>query len=226
MGNSVKPRRRRGGLRAGATFGLALLLVGFVGALLAGPSAHASSAVANQFALADKCTPPTNPYGSSTTIADCNSSTTVAEADVTLAIKYDSGQVEWSACVSRSASGSTVSLYINGSLEDSSQVGSKGCTPSKTFALCLKAGDYNATAVDQPYGSASQVLRVRDSGCANPTVLSATAGLNGSGSGTTGHRGGLAFTGANIALLIIAAAALMTLGTVIVKMARQRQNAG
>lgn len=226
MGKSVEPRRRRGDLRAVVTFGLVLLVIGFVGALLAGPSARASSAATNQFALADKCTPPTNPYGSSTTIADCEASTTVREAGVTLAIKYDSGQVEWSSCVSRSAGGSTVYLYINGSLEDTSVVASDGCTPSKTFALCLKAGDYNATAVDQPYGSATQSLDVRDSGCASPTVLSATAGLNGSGSGTTGQRGGLAFTGANIALLIIAAAALLTLGIVIVKMARRRQNAG
>ena len=226
MGNSVEPLKRRGGLRAVATLGLALLLVGFVAALLAGPSAHASSAVANQFVLAEKCTPPTNPYGSSTTIADCGTSTTVGEARVTLSIKYHSGEIDWRACVGRSASGSTVQLYINGSPEDSSQVAADGCTPSKTFALCLKAGDYNATAVDQPYGQASEVLRVKNSGCASPTVLSATSGLNGSANGTGGQAGGLAFTGADIALLVIAAAALMIVGTVIVKVARQRRSAG
>ena len=225
MGNSVEPRRGLSGLRAVTTFGMGLLLLGFLGAVLTGPSARASSAVPGQFALADDCTPPTNPYGSSTTIADCEPSTTVGEAEVTLAIKYDSGQVEWSACVSPSASGSAVQLYINGSLEDSSPVASNGCTASKTFALCLKAGDYNATAVDQPYGQASRVLEVKDSGCADPTALAATAGLNGSASGTSGHTGGLAFTGAHITLLIVAAGALIGLGIIIVKMARQRQKA-
>lgn len=225
MGNSVEPRRHRAGLRALGTLGLSLILVGFVGALLTGTSAHASSTVASQFASADKCTPPTNPYGSSTTIADCETSTTVREVDVTLAIRYDSGQIEWSACVGRSASGSAVQLYINGSLEDSSQVASNGCTPTKTFALCLNAGDYNATAVDQPYGSATKTLEVKHSGCANPTVLSATSGLTGSGTAASRHSGGLAFTGANITLLVIAAAALLILGIVIVKMARQRHTA-
>ncbi|HEX4863158.1 MAG TPA: hypothetical protein VFV02_03745, partial [Acidimicrobiales bacterium] len=224
MGNSVEPLKRRGRLRGVATVGLALLLVGFVAQLLAGPSAHASPGAADQFALADKkCTPPTNPYGSSTTIADCGTTTTVGEANVTLSISYNSGRIRWRACVSQSATGSTVQLYINGSPEDSSQVVGNGCTPNNNFALCLRAGRYNATAVDEPYGQASQVLEVRDSGCANPTVLSATSGLNGTGNGTARRAGGLAFTGADIALLVIAAAALMILGTVIVKMARQRR---
>jgi hypothetical protein len=201
-----------------------LVLVGFVLSLLVGPSAHASTGLTNRFA-ADRCTPPTNPYGSSTTIAECGTTTTVAQATITLTISYKSGVVDWRACVSERAEGSTVQLYINGSLEDSSQITSDRCTPKKDLALCLRPGSYNATAVDQPYGQGSAVLRVDESGCSNPAVLAATAAVNGSGGTATGHSGGLAFTGADIALMVIAAAALITIGIVIVKMTRQRQSA-
>ena len=225
MRNSVKPLPRPEPFRVFLRLGLSLLVVGFVAALLAGPSAHATSRIVNHSLLGDECTPQTNPYGSSTTIADCVTSTTGPAATVTLTISYRSGEVSWSACIGSSASGSTVQLYINGSLEDSSQVASNGCTPGKEFALCLQTGSYNAVAVDQPYGQASAVLRVEDSGCASPAVLSATAGVGGSG-GTARHSGGLAFTGADIALLVIAAVALMTVGTAIVKMTKHRRAAG
>ena len=226
MGNSVEPLRRSGGLRAVAKVALALVVGGFVAALLAGPSAHATSRPADQLPLRSDCTPPTNPYGSSTTIADCGTSTTEAPATVSLTVRYDSGVVEWRSCVSSSASGSTVQLYINGSLEDSSQIESNGCTPQKDLALCLQPGDYNATAVDQPYGQASEVFRVRDSGCASPVALAATAQVEGSQGSASGHTGGLAFTGADIALLAIAAGALMIVGMFIVRMTRQRKSAG
>ena len=47
-----------------------------------------------------------------------------------------------------------------------------------------------------------------------------------SGNGGTGPSGGSAFTGSDIGLLVIAAAALLTIRMVIVKMSRQRQHAG
>ena len=129
-----------------------------------------------------------------------------------------------------SAAGSTVQLYLNGQQLGSSQVASSGCTPTNNLAICLASGTYTATAVDQPYGEASQSFTVQDSGCPNPTSLTASAGQSGSGSnsgssatpGGAARQGALAFTGVDIALLVTGAAGLMIIGYGIVRMTRRR----
>ena len=232
MSNTGEPGMRarvRGRL---GTLGLVALAAAFVAAIFAGSVAHAAPNLSQQ-AAGSGCTPPTNPYGSATTIADCNTTTTAAQATLTLSVSYQSGHLTWKVCVEASAVGSSVQIYLNGQQVDSSQVAASGCTPTNNLAICLASGTYTATAVDQPYGETSQSFTVQESGCSNPTSLTASAGQSGSGAGNSGsgaasggaHQGALAFTGADIALLVIGAAALMTIGYGIVRTTRRRRPA-
>lgn len=219
LADSVEPVRRVTSVRRVAALGLAVLAAGFLAAVFTTSPAHASPRVGAQ-----TCTPPTNAYGSSTTIADCGSTTTSSvPANVTLTISYGSGHVMWKACAGAAAQGSTAQLYIDGNQESSAQVNGSGCTPENNLALCLAPATYNATAVDQPYGEASQSFTVSDSGCSNPTVLAGSGAATGSGSG--GGHSTLAFTGSDIALMVVGALMLITVGLYTVRMARQRGRA-
>lgn len=234
MANSVDPGRATVYRRAG-TLLLAMLAFGFVGAILAGTSARANPGTLSQTAPTH-CTPPTNPYNTSTTVATCGTTTTVGQATITLSASYRSGHLKWRECAGQPASGSAVELWLGrqggGSAQpvDSSQIGSSGCTPDSNLAICLASDSYTATGVVQGYGQASQSFTVQKSGCQNPTTLTASAGQTGSGAGHDGsvsagtHRGFLAFTGANVAVMAIGALALLALGYALVKLSRQRRH--
>jgi hypothetical protein len=229
VANWADPVKRATSARRAATLLVGLLTLGFVGIVLAGPSARANPGSLNQTAPTH-CTPPTNPYNTSTTVATCGTTTTVSPATVTLTVTYQSGHVKWQACVNRSAAGSSVQLYIgqqgSGSAQpvDSSTINGSGCTPQGNVALCLAQGSYTATAVDQPYGQASRSFEVQNSGCRNPTTLAGSAGQVGSGSASGNHSGSLAFTGADIALMAIGAAVLLAFGYTLVKLSNRRRH--
>jgi len=229
MANSVGPLGRATVSRRVGTLGLLMLVAGFVAAILAGPSAHASTSTPRQAAPNRHCTPPTNPYNTSTTLAECGTTTTVPQSTVTLSVSYQSTVLTWHACVSSTASvqGSQVQLYVDGTLVDSASVGANGCTPSKSLSLCLKAGRHTATAVDQPYGQASVSFEARNSQCTSPNARTASAGQTGGGrngdaASGAGHAGFLAFTGADIVLMAAGAAALIAVGYAVVRRSRPR----
>ena len=159
-------------------------------------------------------------YRTLDTIAGCSTTTTVAaSSDFTLAISYSTGMVTWKACGSPSLSATTVQLYIDGQAVTggSATVGGGGCTDETNTAVCLAPGGHTGTAVDGP-NQASKSFTVTSSGCSNPQLLS--------GSGPqAGHAGSgrLAFTGANIVLLLVAAGLLMSIGYSAIRLTKLRR---
>ena len=228
MDNSAGDLWRAARWRRLGMLGPLLLIVGFVIAVIGGSPARANPATLGQ-ATPSQCTPPTNPYHPSTTVASCETTTSTPEATVTLSISYQSGHVKWRSCVGAVAAGDTVQLFINGDQVDSSQVSGSGCTPDNNLSLCLAPGTYNATAVDQKYGQATRSFTVSESGCNNPTTLSASAGNSGGGSSESGsnaaaangQHGFLAFTGANIALLVLGAGIVIAVGYALLRTSRR-----
>jgi hypothetical protein len=212
-------------------FVVAAMLGGFVIAVLAGSPARANPGVGSP-ASPTSC--PNQAYNTSTTIANCRptTTTTTGSASFTLTASYHTGHLSWQACAGAAAQGSTVQLYVDGSPISASNggsttIGSNGCTAATDATVCLARGSHTVTATDEPYGSASQTVDVRSNGCQSPTVAAASsAQAGGSTTGPGSHTSGfLAFTGADIALMILGAALLLGLGFAIVRMSRQRRRA-
>ena len=218
LGSSV---RRRVGLLL-----IAALILGFVAAVLAGSPARANPGIGTP-ASPTSC--PNQGYNTATTIANCRPTTTSGSLSLTLTVSYRDGKLKWQACAGASAQGSTVQLYVDGNAVDSQTIEGSGCTPSGNASVCLSPGQHQATATDAQYGLvAQQPFNVQDSGCRSPTVAAASAAnASGATTGSSGTRPGgfLAFTGANIALMIIAAVILIALGYGILRIARQRRSA-
>lgn len=210
----------------------AALLVGFVAAVLAGSPARANPGIGRP-ASPTSC--PNQGYDTSTTIANCRdtTTTTTSSATFTLTASYKKGHLKWQACAGASAKGSTVQLYVDGNPIPADSGGTdtvhgNGCTSESDAAICLSKGSHEVAATDEPYGTASQTIDVHDPGCTNPTVAagsSANAGGSTTGSGGSKPEGFLAFTGANIALLVIGASLLIGLGYGIVRTSKQRRHA-
>jgi len=208
------------------------LLVGFVAAVLVGSPARANPGIGSP-ASPTSC--PNQGYNPSTTIANCRPTTTTTSgtATFTLSARYHDGHLKWQACAGVSAQGSTVQLYVDGNAISSNDGGTgtvdgSGCTSDPNATVCLAKGSHEVTATDGQYGSASQVIDVQNSGCTGPALASgAAANANGSGTGSSSSKpgGALAFTGADIALMVFGASALILLGYAIVRGSRQRRNA-
>jgi hypothetical protein len=123
-----------------------------------------------------------------------------------------------------------VQLYLNGVLMSepggSGVVQANGCTTDLSFPICLATGTYTAAAADA-FDTPKASLAVNRSGCANPITLGSATIANSSGPGSSStpssSSGGLAFTGANIALLLLAAALLIVVGYAILRLNRQRR---
>jgi hypothetical protein len=204
---------------------MAAVLLGFVAAVLAGSPARANPGVG---VPASPTSCPNQGYNTSTTIANCRPTTTTGSQSLTLTVSYKNGQLKWQACAGSGAQGSTVQLYVDGSAVDSRTIGGNGCTSNGNTTICLSSGQHQATATDAQYSLvAQQQFTVQNSGCNNPAVAAASAAESrGSTTGSTGSRSGsLAFTGANIALMVIGAIILIALGYGTLRIARQRRSA-
>jgi hypothetical protein len=119
--------------------------------------------------------------------------------------------------------GTTVQLYLDGQVQTepggSGQVQPDGCTSDPEINACFLTANhtYTAVAVDQSYGEASGSVAIGTLTCA------ATAAASSAQSGSGG--GSLAFTGANIVLLVAAGVAAVLIGNAIVRLSRQRRQA-
>ena len=200
------------------------LVLGFVAAVLAGSPARANPGVGTP-ASPTSC--PNQGYNTSTTIANCRpTTTTTAPGAFTLSASYKNGRLTWKAC--GGAQGSTVNLYVDGNPVDTGTIEGSGCTGQRNSEICLAAGSHTVVAMDGGQ-EATQKITVQNSGCHGPTAASASAGQ--AGGLTTGSTGGakasgfLAFTGANIALVVLIAVLLIGLGYAIFTMSRQRRHA-
>jgi hypothetical protein len=224
-------RSSKGSLRSSLPRRIGLLLVaavalGFVAAVLSGSPARANPGVGTP-ASPTSC--PNQGYNTSSTLANCRPTTTTGSQTLTLTVSYRNGQLKWQACAGAGAQGSTVQLYVDGNAVDSRTIEGNGCTSGGNTRICLSPGQHEATATDAQFGLvAHQQFNVQDSGCKNPTVASASSGQAGAGaagSSPSGSRGFLAFTGADIALLVVGAGVLLALGYAILRMSRQRRSA-
>jgi hypothetical protein len=213
--------------------GLAVLVLlgGFVVAVLAGSPARANPGVGTP-ASPTSC--PNQGYDTSTTIANCRptTTTTAGSGTLTLSASYKKGHLTWQACADAGARGSTVQLYVDGDPVPADNGGSgtiqaNGCTTTRDATVCLSKGTHQVVATDEPHGTASQTIDVHDPGCSNPSVAAASsANAGGSTTGSGGPKpGSLAFTGANIALIVIGASLLIGIGFAILRTSRQRRHA-
>lgn len=205
---------------------VAAMLLGFVAAVLSGSPARANPGVG---APDSPTSCPHQGYNTSTTIANCRPTTTTGSQTLSLTVSYKNGRLKWQACAQPADQGSTVQLYVDGNAVDSGTIEGSGCTSLGNTNICLSPGQHQATATDAQYSLvAQQQFSVQDSGCNSPSAAAASA-ANASGS-TTGSSGShpsgfLAFTGANIALMVIGAIILIALGYGTLRVARQRRSA-
>ncbi|MHB1533932.1 MAG: hypothetical protein ACYC1D_04835 [Acidimicrobiales bacterium] len=150
--------------------------------------------------------------------------------------------------------GTTEQLFLNGvaitQAGGTGVVQSNDCTAPLQFSLCLPPGNFAGEALDQGFPPADNTLVVTVSGCSNPVnPITLTGSINNTGatnsgatssgatnsgatsSGATGasstpaSNGTLAFTGANVLRLILAALMLIALGYAIVRLNRRRRHA-
>jgi hypothetical protein len=208
-----------------------LPLLGFLTvAFLSSAPAHAAGR------LASDTTCPTAAYSPDDTIQSCNTTTTAAvSSNLQLTISYSDGYVHWQVCgFVSSGVGTTVQLYLDGQLQTepggTGTVQPGGCTNVPEIYVCdLKPNHtYTAAAVDQPYGEADSTVATGSLPCSE-RVAAASAGAP-ANAGSSDHAGNsgsgsLAFTGANIILLVAAAIAAVLVGNAIVRLSRQRGQA-
>ena len=214
------------------TFGIitiAALLIGFVAAVLAGSPARANPGIGSP-ASPTSC--PNQAYNTSTTIANCRPTTTTGSLSLTLTVSYKNGHLMWRACAGASTQGSAVQFYVDGNPTDTGTIEGNGCTPDRNVSICLASGQHNAVATDSQYSLvAKQTFTVQDSGCHGPTVAAASsADASGSTPGSSGASGSkpggfLAFTGINVALMLLGAGLLIGLGYAILRVSRRRRHA-
>jgi hypothetical protein len=169
----------------------------------------------------------TEPYSKGKVCSTTTTSRPGIHVSIRLKIFYLDGVVSWQACgFPPTDIDTSVQLYLNGQRQSqpggAGTVQPNGCTSDSHTAICLARGTYPATVVDGPY-SASNSLVVDSSGCANPVTLGLSGSASGSGSGSGGQSSALAFTGADILAIALAAALLIVVGYVIVRLNRQRR---
>jgi hypothetical protein len=215
------------GTRSTATLVVCLAaLVAFLIPVFFGSPAGASTAQS----AATTCTSYPSSACTTTTVAGATT-TTVAGATTTaptcppasgptLVASYADNVVSWSVSgLPTSAVGTTIHLYLNGQIQGpgGTAVVAGTCTATAQDPVCLSAGNYTAAASIPGVATPTTTLAVSSSGC----LSSAGSGTPGSGSSSSG--GSLAFTGADILLLLAIAAILLFAGFVSVRLARQRR---
>jgi hypothetical protein len=210
--------------------GLIRLAVGLMGALavigLAVVTIFGAPARAASPSAATDCD--TYPYCTTSSMGSTTSTTGSITVTLTLTIHYSGGIVNWQECgFPPGATGATVRLYLDGIVQSqpggSAAVEANGCTNDSSFPLCLAPATYTAVGVVDQYGEASATFTVSSPGCANPVALAASSATAAGGASSGG--GGLAFTGADLALVALVAVGLIGVGITVVRLNRRRRHA-
>lgn len=196
---------------------LSVAVVGMTATLALGTRAGASPGVVDRNG---PC--PTEAYTGST-ISPCKNTTTTTHPrgrghhpHVTSAA-YSNGRLTVGVTdYPQSAAGDTIRLYVGGDTHPD-WAASVGSDQSARFSadVCLAAGSHTIAGVDQT----------------DPNVPEATGSVSvsseGPACGSAGSTGGkLAFTGANVVKMLIAAIVAIVVGYVLVRFNRQRRRAG
>lgn len=202
-----------GAKRAPWALAMSVAVIGMSATLVLGTRASAAPQ-----ALAVSSTCPTEAY-TGATIASCGSTTTTSRSGGhphVSSAAYSNGRLRVVISgYTQSSTGNTIRLYVGGNTQAGWSAG-VGSDQSAKFSVgvCLDRGSHTIAGVDQTDPSVPEATGSVSVSSAGPSCGSAGAG-----------GGRLAFTGANVFKMLIAAFMAIVVGYVLVRFNRQRRRA-
>lgn len=161
-----------------------------------------------------------------TTVASQTTTTTSScppSSGAVLSVSYANNTLGWTVIgLPTSAAGTLVHLYVNGVAQGpagTATVSAQGCTATAEDPVCLSSGVYTVAALIPGFGTPTTSLDISSAAC----VTTAASGTPPGSSSSSSNGGSLAFTGADIALLVVGAVFLIVLGRLLVQASRRRR---